>query len=652
VRVPPRAAAHALACLALACTALLTSFPLAAHLGTHLPGWGPGDNVFFLWNTWWLRTPGALTHPFSTPLLFAPFGASLVLDTHTALPAAIGATLLARLDVVTANNVLILGGLALNGLVAYALAWRLTSRVAASLLAGLVFGMAPYVAVHLLGHFNLVHAWTLPLSALAWIRLLDRPGPGRAALAGAALAATVYTDYYYAVYAVVFAAVWWLAMVVRVEWRVVPRAPRRRATGALLAGLLVADVALAIAVPALGGFTLGAGAWTLALRHGHNLRTGAWLLLLALALWRWRVRPRAARRTPAAPGLRAMAGPLGVAAAACGLLIAPVVAAAARLMLGGGYVTAPHLWLSGPAGVDLLAFGLGHPLHAAYGAWVRHAYDALHINVVEQCAWLGLVPWIAIAVLVRRPEPRALARPWLVVGAAFLVWALGPFLIVGGVNTGLVLPDAFLRSLPIVSNARIPGRAIVMVQLAAAMVCAAVAARGGLAGRTVAALAAVVVLGCWTAPFPLYALPPAGTVEARLRTDPQPGAVLELPLGIADGFGVAGRLDPRTLAWQTDHGRAIVGGFSARVSPHLRAAYLRDGVFARLLQLSADDPSSIAAPPWPDRPSQHLIDLGVRYVVINRDTAPARVVQFALTHLRLDRLATDGPRELYAVQPD
>jgi hypothetical protein len=61
------------------------------------------------------------------------------------------------------------------------------------------------VAAHLTGHFNLIHAWTIPLFALAWLRTVE--GSSRhAMLAGVMLAATAYIDYYFVVYELSFAA--------------------------------------------------------------------------------------------------------------------------------------------------------------------------------------------------------------------------------------------------------------------------------------------------------------------------------------------------------------------------------------------------------------------------------------------------------------
>ena len=62
-----------------------------------------------------------------------------------------------------------------------------------------MFGLSPYLAVHLLGHFDLVAAWVLPLFALA-LRRAVRGSDAAALGAGLVLAITAYTTYYYVVY--------------------------------------------------------------------------------------------------------------------------------------------------------------------------------------------------------------------------------------------------------------------------------------------------------------------------------------------------------------------------------------------------------------------------------------------------------------------
>jgi hypothetical protein len=68
---------------------------------------------------------------------------------------------------------------------------------------------------------------------------------------------------------------------------------------------------------------------------------------------------------------------------------------------------------------------------------------------------------------VEPPERAALWRTWSAAG--FAIWALGPILTVGGFDTGLKLPAILLRYVPFVANARMPGRAIVGLFMALAV---------------------------------------------------------------------------------------------------------------------------------------------------------------------------------------
>jgi len=58
------------------------------------------------------------------------------------------------------------------------------------------FGISPYLAAHLPGHFELVAAWVLPAFALL-LRRAVRSDSSRAAIGAAlVLVATAYTTYY------------------------------------------------------------------------------------------------------------------------------------------------------------------------------------------------------------------------------------------------------------------------------------------------------------------------------------------------------------------------------------------------------------------------------------------------------------------------
>ena len=107
--------------------AVLVTYPLVTVLDTHITGLGPGDHLAFLWNDWWARDGGRalVSGPrlFATDRLFAPFGAPLILNTHTALESVASATVLGAVPVVRAHNLLVLAGLAANGFAAYGLAF-------------------------------------------------------------------------------------------------------------------------------------------------------------------------------------------------------------------------------------------------------------------------------------------------------------------------------------------------------------------------------------------------------------------------------------------------------------------------------------------------------------------------------------------------
>ena len=142
---------------------------------------------------------------FHTAYLFAPAGTDLTLHTHTALPAFAGATVLGSMPLIMALNITTLASLALNGICTYALAWSVTYDRAGALVAGIIFGCSPFIAAHLMGHFNLTTAWTIPLFALASINGVRSGSPPWAIVAGVTLAAKAYIDYYYVVYAAAFA---------------------------------------------------------------------------------------------------------------------------------------------------------------------------------------------------------------------------------------------------------------------------------------------------------------------------------------------------------------------------------------------------------------------------------------------------------------
>ena len=645
--------------------ALLWTFPLVRHLGTHLLGQGIGDNVTSVWNFWWMRTAMAAgVSPFYTSYLFAPVGVDLTLNTHTALPAFIGATALGTVPLVAAHNLTLLAMVVLNGCGAYALAWRFTRDHGAAIIAGLVFSGSPYVAAHLHGHFNLISAWTLPLIAIAGFESA-RGSVWWGTLGGLLLGLTAYADYYYVLYGCVLLLCF--VLFAAGDWRLVrvPPSCRTLRLARIAGALVVVALTLTLTIVGTGGFTSQFGPLRISARDIFNPLQAFWILVVIYVVLRLGIRVQAGRRHEFAPARIRRA--FIVLFASLTVAAAPLALSAFELIRRGEYVTQQYFWRSSPKGVDLATLVLGSPFHPVWGDAVQRVYGRVGIDLIESTAWLGLVPLALAAWVVRRhwrsklgvassPENTRsrLVRQWVFIGAVFFVWALGPHLMIWGTNTGMILPQALIRYVPLVNNARIPGRAMVVAYLALAMLVAfavtELRARWRHSRTWLVVAAVLIVADYLPAPFPLVALE-RPVVYETLRDRTEPGVVCELPLGVRDGFGVRGTFDERVLFYQTIHSRPLVGGFVARLPTNVAAAYEADPLIADLLRLSS---GGIAAdverePPPADVVAASLRANGIRWIVLDRERASSRLVKYVEHVLPLTSVAQDGERWLYFV---
>jgi hypothetical protein len=152
-----------------------------------------------------------------------------------------------------------------------------------------IFGLSPYLASHLLGHFDLIAAWLLPLFALMVRRQMASTSNRWAIGAGIVFTATAYTAYYYVVYLSFFLAVYLIAWL---GWTPVRRSPRtqtpvmQRTRGAL-AMLMILLAGVAAWIVTTGGRTVMLGTIVLSIRTPQNVLTGIWLCAIVYALCLW-----------------------------------------------------------------------------------------------------------------------------------------------------------------------------------------------------------------------------------------------------------------------------------------------------------------------------------------------------------------------------
>jgi len=555
---------HAGAVGVLLLLAILQTWPLTTNLGTRLPGTHAGDNVTFVWNLWWMRE--VLASPdmafFYTDRLFAPVGTPLVLHTHSALLGVAGASLAAALPVVAALGVSIIACVFLNGATAYALAWHVTRSFPGALLAGVIFGVSPVLALRLMGHFNLLCAWTLVLAVWFGLRALETGRTRSAIAAGLAVGVSAWADYYLFVYAATILGI--ITVSRNVTARITAERRARRWPGRMFLGLLVTTFLGAVAILATGGTVRTDLPITVSMRSPVNLMTVSWILLALYVIATWRVRARVALAVPGQ--VRRDVWIASCASIACLAAIAPLAWHAFALWRAGDYVEPPRFWRSGPGGIDLATLVLGPPLHGLVGPAVRALYGRLGIDVMEGAAWFGITAPILALLTVRMRKPSH-TRRWRAIAIIYFVWALGPYLTIAGVKTGPLLPQQFVRYVPVLANARIPGRALIVVSLAVAILAACWAASRR--PRIAYALAAVIAAEQLVTPFPLAAMEVPHVYHALATREP--GTVLELPFGYRDGFGVHGAFDDARMLYQTVHRHPMAGGFVARLSPRIDA---------------------------------------------------------------------------------
>jgi hypothetical protein len=279
----------------------------------------------------------------------------------------------------------------------------------------------------------------------------------------------------------------------------------------------------------------------------------------------------------------------------------------------------------------------------------RSVYGFATINPIESTAWIGIGALAVLAALRKEWISRPDARIWTWTAVAFCLWALGPHLTVFGVKTGLLLPEVLLRYVPIVANARIPGRAMVMVYLSLAVLVATALASHRAGRAALVLLGSLVVADFFWAPIPLHALD-RPLVYEQLATMPD-GAVLDLPFGVRDGFGEIGALADRALYYQTIHGKPIAGGFAARLPESVKGQIQSSGFVRTLLRLSGGETvGDTEFAEGRDESRQLFVARSIRYVVVDQHTASPALRSFVAT-LPLRLVSSQGGRELYIVGP-
>ena len=270
---------------------------------------------------------------------------------------------------------------------------------------------------------------------------------------------------------------------------------------------------------------------------------------------------------------------VGVAAAIALVVLAPFAAPMVREILAGEtYYLKPPV----KKGIDLLFLVVPSELHSFWGSAVRGLYDRFRTyDSAGFTAYLGLPALVlAAAAFGRRrsgdvlpgnsqatPAVRFAAGLWAGIFILYVALACGDSLTVAGRETGVPMPFAALRALPILKTIRVPNRCIAPAMLALAVLAAAGTARllaaraapnGGRRGLGWVLAAALIVLDYLGLPFPTRDLPRPAWADAVARE--APGLLLQIP----SGYRARAAED---MYYQTIHGHPLVGGYASCTPP-------------------------------------------------------------------------------------
>ena len=510
-------------------------WPLPARLSTFVPGtptWA-FDESTFLWNIWYFQH--ALVHlhtsPLYTDLIWHPLGIKLILYTYNVFNALIAAPLYwATGNIPLASNLTLVAHTLLSGygtflLVLYLLRNRARRASVGAVemaagVAGLVYAFASNRSVYAaLGHYDMVSTGFIPFFALEVVKTLDTFFTPRAyrhaALAGLFFALAALAEMIFAVFLALFALTFLLTYVPPEE-----ELPTKQ-------------------------------------RLLHYVRHPWPLLLMA-----------------------------GVAALLWSPLLVPIV----HELTTGHYVLrgwGESIKLS----VDLLGFITPTALHPLWGGHWAQALRAVEEGTARfsdiNTVFVGYMT--LLLALIGAVWARARGRAWTWTAVVFAVFSLGPFLHVNGrwqfdldgVTTAVPLPFVVLHYLPFVQGNRAPNRNSVVLMLALAVLAAygilwlleRLWARPSLRTVLAAFLAVAVLFEHAAFPLPLSdARVPA--VYDRIAQEPGTFALLQVPLGWRNSFGVFGVERTQIQYYQIAHGQPMLGGNISR-APDFKMDYFK-----------------------------------------------------------------------------
>lgn len=553
---------------------LICTYPLALNLTTAIPGDGY-DGWQNYWNLWWARR--ALlelnTSPFFTSDLFYPTGASLYFHTLNLFNGLWTLPLHAWSNLAFIYNSVVIFSFVVSAYGAYLLAtYTLNQCLRAAhptsffdlassplgdmdkrftlhaFLAGFIFAFSPFRFAHLLGHMQVFSTEWLPFFGLTFLQMHTRRDAlwRRAFLPALFLALTALCDWYFVLYLLLFGVI-------------------------VVVYQIMCCAKFAVQASESNVQPLMSPSHSPMLKRRFAVSNIQYPLSNFFAVVGW-----------------------------FSLLISPILVPMLREGGAAAHLR-PPLEESIALSADLLAFVTPSEFHPVWGEAMREFGERFTTSAAERTVFAGFAPLLLASIAIWRWRQQRALRLWSLALLIFFVFALGPYLHIGGqIISTFPLPYLWLYTLaPLVNITRSISRYDVMVMLALA-VLAALGLRAWRARRVIVWLVCgLIFFEFLAAPYPLTPVAIA-PFYLQLRDEVGTFALLELPINID-------RPDP--LVYQTVHAHPLVSAYTSRLNP--LSLVERTPILNELRSLAPDvihyDTRTIGA--------SVLDDLRVRYVI-------------------------------------
>jgi hypothetical protein len=193
-----------------------------------------------------------------------------------------------------------------------------------------------------------------------------------------------------------------------------------------------------------------------------------------------------------------------------------------------------------------------------------------------------------------------------------------------------------LRYVPVLDAARTPTRFSIVAALGVSILFAGALAslreRFPQRRRTMLVMVGL-LLACELVPVPraLYAATFPSFLE-RIKEDPRPVRVVQIPFGVRDGTFAAGNFSARYLFNQTVHGKPLMGGYLSRISPRRLRDVRAQPTLDALLMLSEGKVLDPAHTAWIQSRGRGFVSrANVGYVIVDEARTPAPLRELVLS---------------------